>query len=284
MEKIRFEQFQNCLRLTNNEIEVVISVEFGPRILAYNFVGGDNVLGIHGDKTISTALGDFRIYGGHRLWIAPENMPNSYTPDNDPVQYFYDEINNSIKLIQPVETISQTQKEMTVSLDKQGSGVNVHHKITNLGDTEIELAAWALTIMREGGEVLVPNETYRQYGAETLLPVRNLTVWSYTDFSDPRWRFDREFIHLRVDAERTEPQKIGVLNKKGWAKYLVGDFEFTKTFAYDESKIYPDMNSNMEIYTAGDFVEIESLAPLCRLKKGESTEHLETWNLAKSTK
>lgn len=279
MEKIQYLDFQNCLRLSNGEIEVVVSTDFGPRVLAYNFIGGRNVLGIHAEARVETALGVFKPYGGHRLWIAPENMPNSYAPDNSPIDYFYDPQKNSICLIQPVETVTQTRKEIVVMLDEQGSGVRVRHKITNLGDAPIEAAAWALTIMRTGGEASIPNEPFAPYGGATLLPVRNLTVWSYTDLSDSRWRFDADFIRLKVDEQKENPQKIGVLNRQGWIKYQLDDVIFTKRFDYFETEIYPDLNSNVEIYTAGNFVEIETLAPLVRLASGSSTEHTEYWKL-----
>lgn len=279
MEKIQYRDLENCVRLINGEIEVIITTEVGPRILAYNFIGGENVLGWHPEAKINTALGEYRILGGHRLWIAPENMPNSYAPDNAPVEYFYDEAENSIRLIQPVEPVSNTQKEMTVTLEKRGSGVSVNHIITNRGAAEIELAAWALTIMRGGGVCEIPNEPFAPYSGETLLPVRNLTVWSYTDLSDPRWSFDREFIRLRVDEKREEPQKIGVLNKQGWARYVLDDAVFTKKIDFREGAAYPDLNSNTELYTAGSFVEVETLASLVKLQPGEATEHRELWQL-----
>lgn len=279
MEKIQFENLPNCLRLTNGDVEVVVTTEIGPRIVGYNFAGGENVLGWHPDAKIQTELGEYRIYGGHRLWIAPENMPNSYAPDNAPVEYIFDGTKNSIRLVQPVEPVTQTQKELTVTLDKTGSGVSIGHKIKNCGTKTIELAAWALTIMRGDGICEIPNEPFASYSGETLLPVRNLTVWSYTDFSDSRWSFDRESIHLRVDKEKSEPQKIGVLNKQGWAKYRLDDVTFKKSFEFLENAVYPDMNSNTELYTAGSFIEIESLAPLRLLKPNEVTEHLEQWQL-----
>ena len=283
MEKIKYRDFENCVRLTNGEIEIVASTDFGPRILAYNFIGGENVLGIHAEANVETTLGIFKPYGGHRLWIAPENMPNSYAPDNSPVEYFFDETTNSLRLIQPIETVSNTRKEIKITLDEMGSGVVISNKITNLGDKEIELAAWALTIMRTGGEVFIPNEPFAPYSAETLLPTRNLTVWSYTNLSDSRWTFDDEFIRLKVDENKPDAQKIGVLNKQGWIKYKLKDVEFIKKFDYKKDKIYPDLNSNTELYTAGNFIEIETLAPLCKLGKGESTEHIETWELNRKT-
>ena len=282
IEKIEFANLPNCLRLTNGTIEVVVTTDVGARILFYGFSGGgENILGLHLDAAVETALGLFKPYGGHRLWIAPENMPNSYAPDNAPVEYEIDAAKNSVRLIQPVEPVTKTQKEITVSLDETGSGVSVKHKIKNCGDREIELAAWALTIMRAGGVCAIPNEPFAAYGVSTLLPVRNLTLWSYTDFSDARWQFDKEFIRLKVDEQKKEPQKIGVLNRQGWAKYNFENLEFTKTFEFIENAVYPDMNSNTELYTAGDFIEIETLAPLVKLAPNEETEHAERWTLEK---
>jgi hypothetical protein len=282
MEKISYLDFKDCVRLTNSITEVIVSTGFGPRILAYNFIGGENVLGIHPDAKVETALGVWKPYGGHRLWLAPENMPNSYAPDNRTVEYFFDEKMNSIRLIQPVENTTKTQKEIVITLEETKTEVSVKHKITNLGETEIECAAWALTIMRGGGEVLIPNEPFAPYGAETLLPVRNLTLWSYTDLSDSRWKFDHEFIRLRVDNNKPEPQKIGVLNKQGWIKYQLEEVEFTKSFKYLKADLYPDMNSNTELYTAGNFIEIETLSPVKKLGSGKSFEHTEYWKLTET--
>lgn len=280
MEKIRYSDIPDCLRLTNGEIEVIVTTEVGPRIIGYSLVGGENILGLHPQAKVETELGTWKPIGGHRLWIAPETMPDSYAPDNAPVEYFYEAEKNSLRLIQAPEPVSQTQKEIAIALDKQGSGVSVNHRITNRGTEVIELAAWALTIMRGGGEAFVPNEPFVPYGANTLLPVRNLTLWSYTDLSDSRWSFDDDFIRLRVDESKPEPQKIGVLNRQGWVKYKVGDLVFTKRFNFIENAAYPDMNSNTEIYTAGSFVELETLAPLRKLAPGDSTEHSEYWQLS----
>lgn len=279
METVERLNLPNCVRLSNGAVEIIVTTDVGPRVIGYAFVGGENILGWHADARVETALGEFKPYGGHRLWMAPENMPNSYAPDNAPIEYFFDEPNNSIRLVQPFEPVTETQKEMTVTLDKTGSGVSVHHRITNRANKPIELAAWALTVMRGGGVCEIPNEPYAAYGAETLLPVRNLTVWSYTDLSDARWSFDREFIRLRVDKNKPEPQKIGILNKQGWARYRRENLIFTKRFEFLANEIYPDMNSNTELYTAGSFVEIESLAPLQKLAPGDSTEHVEYWQL-----
>jgi hypothetical protein len=280
MEKIEYQNLPDCVRLKNDKIEIVVTTAVGPRILHYGFVDGENILGLHAEAKVETALGIWKPYGGHRLWIAPEHMPNSYAPDDAPVEFAFDETKNSLRLVQPIEPVTETQKELIVELDADETGVSINHRITNAGSKTIEIAAWALTIMRGGGEASIPNEAFAPYGAETLLPVRNLTLWSYTDLSDSRWKFDEHSIRLTADAEKAAAQKIGVLNRQGWAAYRYGDLQFIKRFAFVENATYPDMNSNTELYTAGDFIEVESLSPLRKIAPGEAIEHIERWELS----
>lgn len=280
IEKINFEGFEDCLRLSNGEAEIIVATTVGPRIVFYGFAGGENILGLHPQAEVQTDLGVWKPYGGHRFWIAPENMPKTYAPDNDPVEY---EIlsDYSVRIVQPLETISQTQKLIEITLDEQGSGAQIDYKITNRGTENIELSAWCLTIMRGGGEAIVPNETFASYGAETLLPVRNLTLWSYTDFTDPRWTFAKDSIRLRSDENLHHPQKFGALNRQGWISYVWESLRFTKKFEFVEDAVYPDMNSNTEIYSAGSFIEVETLSPLKIIASGEKIEHKEHWELTR---
>ncbi|HLL72874.1 MAG TPA: hypothetical protein VK363_15635, partial [Pyrinomonadaceae bacterium] len=142
----------------------------------------------------------------------------------------------------------------------------------------IEAAPWALTIMRGGGTAIFPQEPYISWD-DYLLPARPLVLWHYTNLADARWAIGKKFIRLTTDATANHPQKIGMLNKQGWAAYLYGATLFVKRFAYREGANYPDYGCNCETYTAGDFIEVESLAPLQRLEPGESAEHLERWSL-----
>ena len=273
--------FPNCVEISNGDAKLIVSTDFGPRILFYALDAGENILGWHGEAEVKTDLGTWKPYGGHRLWIAPENMPLSYAPDNETVEYSIDgEL--SARFIQPLEPNTKTQKEITVTLSENGSVAVIDHKITNHSDKEIELSAWALTIMRPGGEAVIPNEPAKVYGGDTLLPVRTFAVWPYTDFTDPRWKFETDAIRLRVDENEHSPQKIGVLNKQGWAAYEWENLRFVKRFDFEDDAVYPDMNSNTEVYTAGGFVEVETLSPLKKSKPGEAIHYQERWELQPS--
>jgi hypothetical protein len=267
----------NCQRLSNGSVEVVVTTDVGPRIARYALAGGQNILGELPEAVTKTALGDWKAWGGHRLWHAPEGNPRSYAPDNAPVRFEAVD-GETVRLIQPVEAGTGIQKTMTVKLDASGTGVTVTHALANGNLWDVELAPWALTIMRGGGTAIVPQEPYGSHD-DNLLPVRPMVLWAYTDLSDPRFTIGPRYLRLRSDAARTEPQKIGVGNRQGWAAYQLDRTVFLKRFAYKASHTYPDHGSNVEVYTAGPFIELETLGPLVRLGPGEVAEHVEEWQL-----
>ena len=277
MEKIAYLGLPNCLRLANDVCEVVVTTDVGPRIVRYALGGAENMLGEVPGVVLTTALGDWRPLAGHRLWAAPEAMPRSYAPDNEPVEYKADG-DRAVRLVAPVEAQTGLQKALLVTLDAAGSGLTVEHLITNRGQWAVELAPWAITILAGGGEVIIPHEPFRTWSQE-LLPARPLVLWHYTDMSDARFRYGPRYLRLRTDASAESPQKIGALCKQGWAAYRRADELYVKRFPYEPGAPYPDYGCNVETYTAANYVELESLAPLSRLEPGATATHTERWHL-----
>ena len=122
MEKVSCLSLPNCLKLTNGQVEVVVTTDIGPRIIRYGFVGGENILGELGGSLEKKT--EWQAWGGHRLWIAPEGQPRSYGPDNTPIAH-EPVRTRGIRLTQPVEAGTGIEKEMVVTLDDTGSGVTV---------------------------------------------------------------------------------------------------------------------------------------------------------------
>jgi hypothetical protein len=271
-------QGHEALRLSNGMVEVVVTTGIGPRVIRYAFLGGDNILAELPDTPpTKTPLGEWKPWGGHRLWAAPESMPGSYGPDSRPVQAKID--GATLTLTQPVDAAG-LEKQIAVTLAETGTGVSIEHRLTNRSSWPLDLAAWAVTIMRSGGTVIIPNEPFRTHD-EALLPVRTITAWAYTDFSDPRWTFGSKFIRLRNDPSRAGSQKIGVGNKRGWVGYLLNDIFFVKRVSWDDAARYPDFGVNTETYTAGDFIELETIGPMRLLLPGDAVTHEEHWSLHK---
>lgn len=276
VEKVTYMQQPGCIRLSNGTVDVVVTTAIGPRVIRYGFIGSDNLLGEVPEASVKTALGEWKPWGGHRLWTAPEDMPRSYSPDNGPVEATV--AGNTVTLVQPVEPQTGMVKQIAVTLADTGTEVVVRHRLTNRSLWAVEVSPWALTIMNAGGTILIPQEPHASHD-DALLPVRAMTMWAYTDMSDPRWKIGPRFVRLSTDRARSGSQKIGVANKRGWAGYARQGQLFVKRYGWQEGRSYPDFGVNTEAYTAGDFIELETLGPLVRLAPGESTEHEERWTL-----
>ena len=87
MEIIAYGGWEKCIRLSNGKIELIITLEVGPRIIRFGFVDGENIF-YEDSNQMGKTLGDvFRLYGGHRLWVSPEIPGFTDYPDNFPVEY-----------------------------------------------------------------------------------------------------------------------------------------------------------------------------------------------------
>jgi len=281
IERVPFFNQPNCYTLSNGTVDIIVTSDIGPRIIAYRFPGGENMLAELPEAVVPTAFGDWHPWGGHRLWHAPEVMPRTYYPDNSPITAEVGK--DSIRLIEPTEPPTGIQKEMLITLDPHGTRVVIQHKLTNKGLWPVDLAPWALTIVNGGGTTIIPNEPFISHD-DKLTPARSMTLWGYTDFSDPRWTFGKKFTRLHTDPNLNDPQKAGFADKQGWAGYLRKDILFVKTFPYMEGKEYPDNGCNFETYTAGTFMEVETLGPMVKLEPEQSVTHEEHWFLFKDVK
>ncbi len=278
-EKTKYSSYGACYKLSNGKVDVMVTLDLGPRVIYYGFTGGENTFAeLYPTGKIDPAT--WYPYGGHRLWHAPEVMPRSYVPDNGPVQ---SEIvgGNAVRVTPALETSTGIQKQMLIALDPDGTRVTITHSLTNKGVWPIELAPWGLTIVKGGGVTIIPQEPFIPH-AEKILPARPMALWNFTDMSDPRWTFGKRFVRLHTDSRITNsPQKIGVGDTPGWAAYLRAGTLFVKRFPYIEGATYPDFGCNFETYTDGDFMEVETLAPLTKLQPNETATHVEHWYLFK---
>ncbi|MFH1737789.1 MAG: hypothetical protein ABIH23_02190 [bacterium] len=283
IKKIEFEGWQNCYRMSNGKIDLIAVADVGPRILWFGFTGGENEFQVWEETLGKTGGLKWVPYGGHRLWIAPEAQPLTYFPDNVPVSVKMQ--SDTLVLTAPVERSSEfegssgVQKEMIIQMDSEDS-VRVIHSITNHNPWTIDLALWALTFMKPGGKLIIPNPSYGPH-SENLLPVRSFTVWKYTEMGDPQFHWGNRYIILKQDTTREKPNKIGVANVEGWAAYQRGEHLFVKYHEHNLDAIYPDMGCSLETFTNNETLEFETLGPMIKLAPGETGEHIERWRLFK---
>ncbi len=275
VEKIPYAGWPNCYRLSNGEVELIVTSDVGPRIIRYGFEGGQNFF-VELEEDLGKTGGDsWRLYGGSRLWVGPEDPVYSYGADNDPVQV---EISgNRLTAQAPVEHTG-VQKAIAVQLSDEGGAVRVVYTLANRTIWPLRIATWVLTMMAPGGAgitTLPPRGTH----PEVLAPTNPLVVFAFTNMADPRWTWLEKYIVLRQDPQNADPEKIGLFNPETRGAYLLNGELFVKKFAASPDEEYPDMGASYETFTNERFLEIETLGPLRTLQPGESLDHVEEWSL-----
>jgi hypothetical protein len=267
---------EETVRLTNGIVDVEVSIGFGPRVLRYGRLGKRNVCGQAPGLFTDTALGRWHPIGGHRLWVAPETIPGSYAPDMQPVECTVDGLRAEFT---PLTDAAGIQKVLSVSLDESGTRMVVTHGITNRTHWPVRVAPWAITIVDPSGTAVLPQPEYRPH-SEQVLPVQPLVQWAYTDLTDSRWQIGRRLIRLTPDRAKPEPQKIGAASATGWCAVVYDGEAFIKQTSVVPGAQYPDLGCTIEFFTAGDYMEMETLAPLELLNPGAQAVHVEVWRLA----
>jgi hypothetical protein len=252
-------------------------LQYSPRIVRLIPTGKPNLFVDLGKSSLATPNGDFYFRGGHRLWHAPENFPRTYIPDTSGATL--GSIPNGVRITQPTETETRIQKSIEITLDPRASKVTVRHGLRNEGSAPVELAPWALSMMRLGGLALIPQAA----GDESAkLPNRNLVLWPYSTVNDPRLDLRDDFVLVKASA-KLPALKLGCWTPQNWIAYWLDGVLFVKRFeTVAAASKYPDFGCNVEIYCNDKFIELETLGPLVELKPGDSTTHVETWEIMES--
>ncbi|MBE6752790.1 MAG: hypothetical protein E7559_00300 [Ruminococcaceae bacterium] len=276
----------SCVIISNGFIEAAVSVEVGPRIISLRAGNGENLFYVDEEKgffsvdeSLKTSYGKdcYYFFGGHRLWTTPEVFPETYYPDEDPVEW--EQTAQGAIFTPPVRPEGLAHK-IELRFAEDSAAIEVIHTVTNRSEETRQLALWGITQMRKGGIGVTPQND-RQCAP---LANRLMVHWPYNDLNDPRFRTSMKYVTLRQDIYGDGSFKYGINSEKGWGGYIYGRQMFVKRFAATpaqsiEALPYPDYGCNFESYTDRRALEVEALSELLTLKPGECGQHVENWSV-----
>jgi hypothetical protein len=285
IELVEYRGWKNNLKLSNAACELVVTLDVGPRVIAYRLPGGFNVMKNYDSMMGGTGEAEWQIRGGHRFWLAPEDLTRTYFADNRPVKW-EQKSDLEVTFTPPPETEYGVQKVMTLKLDPETTRVRVTLTVTNIGTAATELAPWGPTVMAPGGVEVIPlpgkfnhpGHPSRAKSPADFGPNQELILWPYFDFADTRWQFGAKYIMLRQDVNKG-PTKIGLAHREGWVGYVNSNTLFVKRFDYREGAVYPDRGTRYQTFSNEDMLEMETVGELTTLKPGESASLVESWEL-----
>lgn len=248
----------------------------GPRIVGLYLSGSSrNLLAETPDIHWDTPYGKYSLGGGHRLWIAPENPNITAIPDDSGL--VVQELKTGVRLTQPADPHTLITRSIEIHLDDSRPVVHLLHTLTNESRALVRFSAWAITQLPLGGTAILP-QAMDSLDAARLLPNRNLVLWSYTRWDDPRLLLSDNGYYLHGSPNPT-PCKIGYFNRLGWLAYFQEGVVFLKKYAVLPPLDFPDMGCNVEAYVKDRFIELETLSPMTNLHPGESIKHAEEWHV-----
>jgi hypothetical protein len=129
VEKTEYKGWKNCYRVTNGEVELIVTAEVGPRIIRFGFVGGQNLFKEFAEQMGKSGEEKFQLRGGDRVWKAPEDPVATWAPDNVPVEIRVTP--TGLIAREPLEPLTHLQKEIEVTMEPAGTNVRVAHRISN---------------------------------------------------------------------------------------------------------------------------------------------------------
>lgn len=274
--------YGKCIKMTNGEKELIATVDMGPCIIRYGYVGEENMLYEDVDKTATNDITDspfdgdeWWVIGGHRLWCSPEVFPRTYYPAMKKLDVKIE--GNTATFTSQVQEWSQIQTAISVTMEEDGN-VKLNHIVTNKNAWDIELAPWTISAMAPDGMVYIP-QNKRKTG---FFPNKWVCFWDYTEMNDSRISLGSDYITLSMDASKPLAAKVGVLNEHGWMAFLKNGNAFVKKFGYVEGANYPDNGCNCESYTCKNYTEAECLSPTQKIAPNGTAEHKEEWILKKA--
>jgi len=279
VEKVEYKGWRNCYRISNGEVELVTTGDVGPRVIRFGFVGGQNLFKEFTEQLGKSGEEKFQLRGGDRVWKAPEDPVATWAPDNVSVEISV--TGNGLIARAPMEPLTHLRKEIEIRMAERGTDVTVVHRVINESLFPLEYSAWALTMMAPGG-VAISGFPPRGKHPANLEATNPLVMWAYTNLADKRWTFTKKYLALRQDSNNSDPQKLGMFNRRTWGAYVLNGEVFIKQAAGDPRASYPDFGCSFETFTNSEFLEMETLSPLKKAAPGETVEQTEHWSLHKN--
>jgi hypothetical protein len=267
-----------AIQIESGGVRLMVTTGVGPRVLGLLTEDGANHFAELPEATLECPGSDpFHLRGGSRLWAAPEDPRITYRPDDDPVGV--EEIGDGIKLTTRPDPVSETSREISIRVTGP-MRFAFDYRVVNHGDAPQRLAGWAITMMKPLGRAFLPvlTEPFDEGGFQGQ---RNIVLWPYARNDDPRFILHDHAIEVRsavlADGPLDAPFKVGTSMRRGWIAHHRAGLLLVKYAGHDESREYADMGASGQVYSHGDFTELETLGPLTDLEPGDAAEHHEDW-------
>lgn len=274
VEVVSYGGYDDCIRLYNESVNVVLCPSAGGRVLEYSS-DGKNVLYLPpeserpANKKAPMMAGRFDIgpelmvQRGKNLWSGP--WKGEITEDH------------SVRMTSEFDPRSGARLIRDFVLDPETSHLRCTQTIVNQSDRPISLCHWSRTFAIGGGIAIVPQTPLGRFPRGYVMYQDSATILAGPNDSN---------VHVSDEAVTVvgppKYPKLGFDSHAGWLCYLTPtDQMFVKRF-----RTYPDRAYNEVAgltasvwYPDKGMVELEPIGPAANLEPGRRTSFSEDWFL-----
>mgnify|MGYP000896140310 CR=1 FL=1 len=282
LKEITDENFGRCISITNGIIDCIVTIEEGPRIVRFGFVGEKNIFYIDSERKYKRTCGEpsaseknsvYYLYGGHRLQIC--QTPQIDFPDNASVVYSVPAEADGVIFTPPKQKQEDIQLSYEIIMGKDASDIMIVHTAKNCSKETMVFGLFPATVLESGGVAILPQNQKTQSGR----PDRTLNLWPGTGLSDQRIFCGNHFLTIRQEPGNEKPLRLGTNNLPGWIIYTGSGYALVKRFVANAQAAYPDSGSCCEICMTSDFAELSTLSPMYQVESGETIKHVENLSI-----
>lgn len=261
--------YGRCINISNGLLDVVVTIDYGPRIIKYcpknakNLFYYDNEREYSFPQNITNTNELFYLYGGHRMWVSTETGEKSTYPDNIPI--VYSPISEGVKLSIPRYDAQGIDLSMDIILTQETTDIMVVHSVKNISNTPKEISINADTALCKKGFVYSMQSNREQ---------------SIRLYKSSKWKDKRLFIgndYVTVDANNGDEFIIGIKNAYGRCGYIDDDVEFDKQYIHNPDMEYNDKDISTKIKIFNNYISLNTISPLYIVESGETIRFVESW-------
>ena len=278
-EKISYRGYEDCYRISNDSVEVIIVAGAGARILRYslkdrNIIYEDPALD---GKTLEDFLKKSFGPDGARFDVRGVTSPGNKR-DTLWIGPYTAEITGNYS----VKTTSMVDHNMGIDitreffLDSISSHLLIRQTMTNKSNLETNWYFWGRIFSPIGGKIIIPLNPNSKFGSR----------WGYyngSDFisenaQDPLIETSDSLLFYRADITGTR-KRYGIDSDQGLIIYGYNEQLYVIKFNIDLSKTYlTESGETIIVFTDGELlVELEPTSPVAKLNPGESFTFEENW-------
>ena len=285
VKEVEQEGYGKCLALNNGVVEILVTIDIGPRIIYFGLIGGNNIFyqdrehpeTVHTPEFEELYAGlenrQYRLYGGHRLWLSPQNRAATYYPDNQPVVYGITP--DGVSFTPPIQQHNKMQVSLTVMMPEGASDIMLIHSAKNMGKENRSFSICSITALKGGGLEIIPKNP----SINNFAPNQEYVMWPYSQMTDPRVHWGKKYVTIHHNPGYEPEFKMGTNNALNWAAYVHQDVVLVKRYVHELKAIYPDGGASFETYCNSRYLEMETLSPVYRIEPGETIKHVENLTL-----